>query len=446
MAMRTNTLRLQRIRASYGTLEIVAERVDRLWNVANYHCRQEFIHAGHVPGYAGLCTFAHTRFKDDFERLPSDIAQEVLKKLAEAWKGFRALNRRFKAGELTHRPGLPKYRKHRDKTLAGRSPYPKDFIPIKASRSYSISNGLFALTLPADLRCAPHARQNGRLLIAFRGELRYSGENRRAELVYDNADRIWRVRVSTEVGGKRMPEDSCRPQGRAAAIDLGLRISASLTIEGQGTAHHFAGRELMKDYQYWTTRIAAHQQELAGRRLYASRRLNRLYVTRGRRLEHGLRGIAKAIAGLCRASAVKMVYIGWPKGIRDDVKVCKDWRGRIHNYWSFGIFSAYLVQALEKNRIIGRRVGERGTSSTCPWTLNPRHKVARLPRWKLSCRDCGQSMHSDAAGSANILAFQKPGTDRDGVKATPALRTHEWDKHSWAMRANRRATERRLAA
>lgn len=440
VAMRSNTLRLQRSGTSYGTLEIVAERVDRLWNVANYHCRQEFIHGGYVPGYTGLCTLAHTRFKDDFERLSSDIAQEVLKKLAEAWKSFRALNRRFKAGELAHRPGLPKYRKHRDKT------HPKDFIPIKASRSYSISNGLFALTLPVDLRCAPHARQNGRLLIPFRGKLRYSGKVGRAELRYDRADRLWRVNVSTEVEDKRMPEDSCGPQDRAAAIDLGLRISASLTIEGQGAAHHFAGRELMKDYQYWTRRIAEHQQGLAARGLLSSRRLIRLYATRSRRLEHGLRSIAKAIAGLCRASGVKVVYIGWPKGIRDDVKVCKDWRGRIHNYWSFGIFSGYITGALTKHRIVSRRVGERGTSSTCPWTENAEHKLVRFPRWKLSCRDCGQSMHSDAAGSANILAFQKPGTDRDGVKATPALRTHEWNKHSWAIRANRRASERRLAA
>lgn len=437
--MRSNTLRLQQSGTSYGALEIVAERVDRLWNVADYHCRQEFIHGRRVPGYEGLCTFAHTRFKDDYERLPSDIAQEVLKKLAEAWKGFHALNRRFKAGELAHRPGLPKYRKYRDKS------YPKDFIPIKTSRSYSISNGLFALTLPADLRSAHRATQ-GRLLIPFRGKLRYSGKGGRAELRYDKADRLWRVAVSTEVEDKRMPEESCRPQDRAAAIDLGLRISASLTIEGQGKAHHFAGRELMKDYQYWTRRIAAHQQELAARGLVSSRRLSRLYATRSRRLEHGLRSIAKAIAGLCRASGVKVVYIGWPKGIRNDVKVCKDWRGRIHNYWSFGIFSGYLAQSLTKNRILSRRVGERGTSSTCPWTCNPRHHTVRRPRWKLSCRDCDKSMHSDAAGSTTLLAFQKPGTDRDGVKATPALRTHEWDKHSWAIRANRRSSERRLAA
>ncbi len=436
MAMRTNTLRLQRMRASYQTLDVIAERVDRLWNIANYRCRQEFIHAGHVPGYAGLCTFAHTHFKKDYERLPSDIAQEVLKKLAEAWQGFFELQVRFRQGKLTHRPGLPRYRKYRDKS------YPKDFIPIKSPRSYSISNGgSFALTLPADLRSA-HGATRGRLLIPFRGKLRYPGQDGRAELRYDKADRIWRVTVSTELEDKRMPEDS----GRAAAIDLGLRVTASLTIEGQAVAHHFAGRELMKDYQYWTRRIARHQQELAARGLKSSRRLLRLYARRRRRLDHGLRSIAKAIAGLCRACVVQRVYIGWPKGIRDEVKVCKDWRGRIHNYWSFALFSGYLESALTKNRILSRRVGERGTSSTCPWTLRPEHKVVRSPRWKLSCRDCDKSMHSDAAGSANILALQKPGTDRDGVKAPPALRTYEWDKHSWAMRANRRSSERRLAA
>jgi len=427
MAMRSSTLRLHRIRSSYRVLELISERVDRLWNVADYHCRQEFIHGRKVPGYAVLCALANTRFKDDYKRLPSDIAQETLKKLAEAWKSFFELQARFREGVLSHRPGLPRYRKLKDKT------YPKDFIPIKTSRSYSISNGHFALTLPADLRSA-HCATRGRLLIPFWGKLRYLGKDGRAELRYDRADRSWRVTVSREVRGKLIPEYS--RDLSAAAIDLGLRITASLTIEGQGKAHHFAGRELMKDYQYWIRRIAEHQQELACRGMYSSRRLSKLYATRGRRLEHGLRSIAKAIAGLCRASGVKVVYIGWPKGIGDDVKVCRDWRGRIHNYWSFGILSDYLASALTKQRIHTMRVGERGTSSTCPWTLDPEHKVVRHPRSTLACRQCGKSMHSDAAGSATLLAFQKPGAVRDGVKATPALRTHEWDKHSWQMRVN----------
>jgi hypothetical protein len=55
-------------------------------------------------------------------------------------------------------------------------------------------------------------------------------------------------------------------------------------------------------------------------------------------------------------------------------------------------------------------------------------------------------MHADGAGAGNILAFQTPGSDRGGVKATPVLRSHAWDKHSSAMRTNRRCTERPLAA
>ena len=63
--MRTNTLRLQRMRASYQTLDVIAERVDRLWNIANYRCRQEFIQGRRVPGYAALCAFAHTHCKQE---------------------------------------------------------------------------------------------------------------------------------------------------------------------------------------------------------------------------------------------------------------------------------------------------------------------------------------------------------------------------------------------
>jgi putative transposase len=43
--------------------------------------------------------------------LPSDIAQEVIRKLAEAWKSFRALRKDHMAGTLKQKPGLPRYRK-----------------------------------------------------------------------------------------------------------------------------------------------------------------------------------------------------------------------------------------------------------------------------------------------------------------------------------------------
>jgi putative transposase len=416
--MKTNIVRLRPHKSNEFVLSEIAERVDRLWNAANYVCRQRYIKGEGVPGYSALCKLLPKAYPVDYARLPSDIAQEVLKKLSEAWASFFALSNRFKRGTLKFRPGLVKYRKNRS------GKYRKDFIPVKGPRSYDLSRSELSLPLPADLRT------KGRLRCPVQGELRYRGKLGRLELNYDRTDRVWRATVSVET-----PERKFREHGRAAAIDLGIRISASLSIEGQDGSHHFRGREMVKEFEYWTRRISDHQKELAKRKLKSSRRLSQLYQLRRRRLEHAQRAVAKAVAGLCRASGVGVVYIGWPKGIRDNVQLRKDWRGRLHNYWNFDRFAAILISALERQRILGKQVGERGTSSTCPWTLDKKHKMSRHPRWQLTCKDCGLAMHSDAVGSSNILAFNKPGIIRDGAKAAPAPRTHQWDNHRWVLRA-----------
>lgn len=82
--MRSNTLRLLPTKAQEATLHVVGDRVSALWNAANYLCRQRFIKGEGVPRYKNLCgdMIGH----DAYKALPSDIAQEVLKKLAEAWQ------------------------------------------------------------------------------------------------------------------------------------------------------------------------------------------------------------------------------------------------------------------------------------------------------------------------------------------------------------------------
>jgi putative transposase len=247
----------------------------------------------------------------------------------------------------------------------------------------------------------------------------------------DAARRLWRLTVSVEV-----PARVLEPEGRSAGLDLGLRVAAALAIEGQERATLFSGRELLKDYAYWTRSIAEHQRRLAARQKKTSRQLQRLYAQRKARLEHALRAIARAVAGLCRSAGVRQVVIGWPKGIRDDVKVRKDWRGRLHNYWNFDRFATVLQQALERQRIAVRRVNERGTSSTCPWTGDKAHVLVRRPRHKLACKTCAKSMHSDAAGALNMLQLKQPGFDRDAVKATAVPTVHAWQLHAWKPRTS----------
>lgn len=108
---RTNVLRLVPTKDQQATLRVLADRAAALWNAANYRCRQAFLQGTGVPGYEALCAefVSHPAYK----ALPSDIAQETLKKLAAAWRSFFGLRRLHAKGKLEHKPRPPRYWKDR---------------------------------------------------------------------------------------------------------------------------------------------------------------------------------------------------------------------------------------------------------------------------------------------------------------------------------------------
>ena len=141
----------------------------------------------------------------------------------------------------------------------------------------------------------------------------------RAELFYDSTrkrhDFSWSV---------TKPDPKAHPGTKTGAIDLGVRISASLSIEGIVQAWHFEGRELLKDWDFVGGQIAREQAHIgdtrkgkAGYPPYA-RAIGALHAKQRQRLEHGLRVMAKDMATTCKHHGVSMVYLGWPKDIRRD--------------------------------------------------------------------------------------------------------------------------------
>jgi putative transposase len=268
------------------------------------------------------------------------------------------------------------------------------------------------------------------------GRLRHQGKNGRAELRYDRIRRRWHMAITV----KTTPTPQREPQ-KIAAIDLGVRITASLSIEGVGQALHFDGRELLKDFDALGRQIALEQNALAGTRgdtdetrAPHSRAVSLLYRKRTQRLEHGLKTMAKAIAEHCADNDIDLVYVGWPKGILRDVKYGSSlWAGRTHNFWSFAKTIAILKSALAEVEIQCIEVGERGSSSTCHDCGSP--NVSRHPRWRLTCRDCGETIHADQTGSRNIAKFQKPSIRWAGAEAAPRTATHRWSRHLWALRS-----------
>ena len=430
---RTETVRLKPTKRTERELHEIGNRVSCLWNAAMYVCRQAFFAKKGVP--VGYRLEAAMKTSDDYRRLPSDIAQEVLKKVSEAWRSFFALYAAWRKDPTRQKPSIPKYRKDRKTDTR-----PTDLIPVKHRRAYAFDARDVSLVQPRD-RCRARQGGNRRLHIRYRGRLRHPGTMGRAELVFDPLRRRWHMHVSVLCDPFVPAHTAPTAPGRTAAVDLGVRITASLSIAGAGMAHHFEGRALLKDWAATGRAIAREQARIAKSRGLEDRerapsnaRIRHLHRNRRLRLRHGLTAMATAIAEICAAAGVGTVYLGWPRDIlREGRYGSGKWAGRIHGFWSFGLALALLESALEARGIATVRAGERGSSSTCPACGS--RDIARAPRWRLACRACGDVIHSDQAGSRNILANQTPGACRDWPEAGHRTATRRWGKHQWRLRS-----------
>ena len=93
--------------------------------------------------------------------------------------------------------------------------------------------------------------------------------------------------------------------------------------------------------------------------------------------------------------------------------------------------------------VLTERTGERGTSSHCPRCDSA--NVVRRPRPMLRCRDCGLLVHSDQAGSFNIMRQRYP-VHWDRAEAAPAPETYRFNLHRWADALNPSIAVEELAA
>ena len=408
---RTNVVKLITHKTNRRILPLIGDRVSALWNAVNYLCRQKYFKNEKVPSYSRLCSI----FKDseDYKALPSDIAQEVLKKLSKSWTGYFKLFKLYKKGQLKYKPGLPRYRKNR-KT----STRPYDWIPVKSPRSYSINGNSIEITMPPDIR-------NGRLKIRFKGLIRYRGSYKTCELKYDDAARKWYAHIVVEVSEPQRME---RPIKYAAA-DLGARRVIAASIQDNGNSYVFHSKQLWKDYRYWTRRIAEEQSRLSIAGTKTSRKLKQLYRMRELRLKHGLETLSSNLVSLLKRKGVTQFKVGYPENCREDMHFGKN-NGLVHNFWSFDKLLKILEKHCKRRGINLGRINEAGTSDICHICGLP---VRRPIRSVVICPIHGR-MHADVNASLNMLKRYTP-IYGDGAKAAPAWTTYEWNKHSWLPHA-----------
>jgi len=373
-------------------------RCSCLYNRVNYILRQQYFSFEKVKLSNGAI---YNLAKDlpEYKSLPSDIAQEVLKKLSEDWKSFLKLKKLEKKGKLpSHIKKVfpPKYKKNRKKNQT----IPMN-IYIKSSKSYRLGKFSFELTVPRDI-------SSKRLKVKAKYSIPYENIKSfgRAE-IFCKAGEWWcYVAVNLEKPRGKPKEE------KLAGIDFGIRNLLTLAVETDKGVEvfQFKSRELIKDYKRWNRKIGEYQSVLNKSGAYTSKKLQKLYAKRDRRLKQSINAMLNRVVEICTSRGVKKVYVGDLTGIREGKDFGK-LNVLLHNFWVRNYVAKRLKEKLTEAGIGFEPIPEPYTSSKC---FKCSSFVKRPHQHYVICPDCGR-INADLNGAVNILKGEKENLSLEAV-------------------------------
>ncbi|GAB6076171.1 RNA-guided endonuclease InsQ/TnpB family protein [Desulfurobacterium crinifex] len=361
-------------------------RCSSLYNRVNYLLRQQYFSFGKVK-VSEYSLYYIAKDLPEYRVLSSDIAQEILKKLSEDWKSFLKLKEQQKKGELPphiKKVNPPKYKKDRKKNRT----LPMS-IYVKSSRSYRLGDFSFELTVPKDMN-------DRRLRIRAKYSIPYEEVKSfgRAEIFCKAGE--WWCYVSVN-----LPSREAKQIGdKIAGIDFGIRNLLTLAVEtGKGIeVFQFKSRELVKDHKYWNKRIAKYQSVVSKNKQFKTKKLQKIYLKRDRRLKQSINAVLNIVVEICKLRGVKKVYVGDLRGIREE----KDF-GKLnillHNFWIRAYVMKRLTEKFNEAGIGIKPIPEYNTSSRC---FKCESKVKRPYQHYVICPECGK-LSGDLNGSVNLL-------------------------------------------
>jgi transposase len=425
---RTNVYRLLPTKEQARILHSMAKRSFWLLRMTNLICSTHHAIGKRIPNFKTLCKERKTT--EEYKVLPADVAQRVLKIVSSTWKGYFALLKKFGNKELQHRPSPPATKKPWDCRSGANK------IPVKATKSCQIiDNKVLQLTVPKNLRKSKGTVKKsgtpGVLIIKITGEKRFTGKDASREIIFNRGNGRWYLHQAVLTDIPLPPQRTI--EGKSAGIDLGVRITAALSIEGLSHTFHFSGRELLKSWKWHLRRIQEAMSKVSHRptREWSTKKQCNLYDKQSKQFRHAIYALANQLERLCLKHNVTKVYIGHPMGILDDTQgVCSSSKQLIHGFWAYYQTIEIIERKLIGSGITVEKVPEYYTSSTCP-KCDSKDFSNNGKRHLFICNDCGLHLHRDQVGAMNILRFNEPRANWDWSEADHKPHTYIWNKASW---------------
>ncbi|SIR76387.1 putative transposase [Haladaptatus litoreus] len=374
-----------------------------LWNQLNYERRQNFTD----PDIDKSVWDTEDYRKQYVSVLGSATAQQVIRKNSEAWRSF------FSLKEKGEDNGLPGYWGNEEKGRILRIYIRNDQYSVRWSNRSTVE-----LTVGKALKDEYDMGYREKLCLNVKGKPKWSGDQGRLELYYDETSNQYRAIQPVTIDDSRLDSPLA---DHSAALDIGAsNLVACTTTTGQQYLYH--GRDLFERFRETTRRIAELQSKLRNGR-YSSKQIRSLYRGRTKRRNHAMDALARNLMGLLYSEGVSTVYVG---DLTDVLET--HWsvqaNHKTHNFWAFRAFINRLTCTAEEFGITVEVRSEAWTSQTCPncgsTTDTTRHQDT------LTC-PCGFEGHADLVASETFLRRYE-----NVVRPMARPVRFKWDDHSWS--------------
>lgn len=268
-------------------LEFICSESHKLTNCGIYYARQIYFKTHKIIGKFDL----EKEYKNNkhYQVLYSQAAQQILRSVAESFKSFKELSKKYKKGELIDKPRLPKYRKKGGLCLVT---YPKQAlklldnrirIPLGKTVKRWFGLDSFYIPMPSNLRF----QEIKELRILPRNKCFY------VEFVYELES------IKHEVSSEYV-----------LGLDPGLNNWLT-GVSSLGTSFIIDGKHLKSVNRWYNKQVATLKEEKP--QGFWSTKLAKITEKRNRQTRDAINKAARLIINHCLEHQIGVIVFGWNK-------------------------------------------------------------------------------------------------------------------------------------
>jgi IS605 OrfB family transposase len=399
-------------REAFEALRELCRYAKNLYNVGLFNLRQEFFATGHPLSYATNCAVAKTN--DNYQLLQAGVAQQILKKVSEAFASFEALQELVAQGQYPReKVHLPRYLEkdgYFNLMLSTNAiTIRKGVLIVPLSREFKRRHpGLKPIEIPFPSRLDPQTVKEIRILPKY--------EARFFEIEF-----VCQIKVQPT---KRIPDS-------ALAIDLGLDNLAAC-LDTNGASFLIDGKHL-KSINQWYNQHNAHLQSIKDKQGLQSITHQQAHLNQKRhdQVRDTLNKAARYIINHCLEHGIGTVMVGFNPGWKQAINL-----GCVTNqnfvqipHWQFkrklkGLCERYGLTYLEQEEAYSSKSSFLDADPLPPYQAGVSHTFSgqRVNRGLYRSKD-GSLINADVHGAANIMRKSKQKFDVErlssGLLASP---------------------------